>query len=105
MYSPPSPTVSAKTAGFISRSEPSALQSVIGLKVGDVIRPEHLGRSAVVCLADNPIHGPFRESNDLVGRVASEDIPAGTVITGAVLVALSRSQLEHRLRNFWRRCK
>ncbi len=82
-----------------------ALQTVIGLKVGDVIRPEHLGRSAVVCLADNPILGPFSESNDVVGRVAGEDIPAGTVITGAVLVALSRSQLEHRLRNFWRRCK
>jgi hypothetical protein len=41
----------------------------------------------------------------VIGRVAAVDIAAGTVVTGAYLVQLSRLQMESRLRNFWRRCK
>lgn len=89
-----------------AKDEPgNALVARVDLHPGEVIRVEHTGQGEVLCLADNPITGPFSHPSDIVGRVVALAIPRGTVITGAYLEALGPAQINSRLRNFWRRCK
>lgn len=87
------------------RKNPFVLETRIDLKPGDVIRSENVCTGKAQCLADNPITGPFSDSNDIIGRVVAIDMPAGTVITGVFLQPLGPMQMESRLRNFWRRCR
>ncbi len=84
---------------------PVVLESSVLLKAGEIIQPKHLQPGRDRCIAYNPLTGPFSHHTDLVGRVAARDIPAGTVITGSYLLPLAPSQMEARLRNFWRKCR
>ena len=82
------------------------VEAKISLKPGRIIQPTDLMRrkSYTTGHAFNPITGPFNDQSELVGRVVTQEISAGEVITGAHLVPLSLLAQQNALRRFWTRC-
>ncbi len=73
------------------------------LAPGQVIGAEHVRPADGGNLHGyNPITGPFRIPQEVIGRVVALDVPAGATITGENLLPLNHQQQSKRLADFWR---
>ena len=81
----------------------SVLVATQDLMPGQIICAEHIRPADGGNLHGyNPIMGPFRNEQELIGRVVALDVPAGATITGENLLPLSHQQQVKRFAEFWR---